>query len=349
MEPELLELLKDAKEEAPPPRYGVEEAVAAGRRLRRQHRAGWAIAAAAAVAAAIGVPAIVTHPAAPDPRPVVGETPPATGPGTLNFTFRGYVAAGFRVDDPAEADLGSDTAVVRALNASTDAATLRVFHPGTDPSAHFRDRSTTAADPIDGRPAFYSGTDLWWQYATGRYAVLTARNSAMNREQMYQVAAAFRLGATRPVLIGFATERLPANYMLVEAYGTPSGPGHDATSGATFLLASAAKAMAAQPDRVGDNSILGFRLDLARWTPSYPHLNQRGVTCPPAGGSAALTCYRLVDLGRDGEYVLSATWTDYSTGPLSAALTSTRLAALYDLTTWWEAGRAFPASARVPG
>jgi hypothetical protein len=167
----------------------------------------------------------------------------------------------------------------------------------------------------------------------------------MSRDQMHRVAAAFSIGATRPALVGFATDRLPANYMLVGVHGVP---GDDASTGATFLLASAAKAMADQPDRVGDDSILGFRIDLARWTPSYPHLNARGVTCPARPASASRTCYRLIDLGRDGDYVISATWTGTTTGPLSAALSSTKLAALYDLTTWWEANRAFPASAQLP-
>jgi hypothetical protein len=294
----------------------------------------------------IGVPAIVTHAAAPVPRPVVGETPPATGPGPLSFTFRGYVAAGFRVDDPSEADLGSDTAVVHPLGAATTAGSLRVFHPGSDPSGRYRGHLIGPAEPIGGRPAFYSGDELWWQYGNGDYAVLTAQNSAMSRDQMHRLAVAFSIGVTRPALVGFATGRLPANYLLVEAYGTPSGAGHGSASGATFLIASAAKAMSAAPDRVGDNSILGLRIDLARWTPSYPHLNERGVTC---ADGASRTCYRLIDLGRDGDYVISATWTGIGTGPLRAALTSTRLAALNDLTTWWEAGRAFPASAQLPG
>jgi hypothetical protein len=339
MRPELLDLLQ----EAPPPRYGVEDAVTAGRRLRRKHRAGWAIAAAAAVVAAIGVPVIVSHRAAPGPAVVDS----AAGPGPLTLTFRGYVAAGFRVDDPYEADLGSDTALIHPLNTSSPAGTLRVFHPGTDPSARFRGRSTTPAAPIAGRTAFYTGNELWWQYASGRYAVLTS--PSLGRDRMHQIAAAFRIGATRAALVGFGTARVPVNYMLVGVHATPSGPGARATTGARFLLASAAKAMADEPDRIGDDSILGFRIDLAPWTPSYPRLNERSVTCPPSGGSASLTCYRLVDLGTQGDYVISATWTGLTTAPLSAALQSTQLAALYDLTTWWEASRAFPASAYLPG
>jgi hypothetical protein len=342
MRRELLDLLN----EAPPPRYGVEDAVAAGRRLRRKHRAGWAIAAAAAVAPAIGVPVIVHGTA---PRPAVVDS--TAGADALTFTFRGYVAAGFRVDDPSEADLGSDTALVRALGASPGGladGSLRVFHPGADPSRRFRDQTITPADPIGGRPAFYTGSELWWQYAGGRYAVLTAQTPALTHDRMHQIAAGFSIGATRPALVGFATDRVPANYLLVGVHSTPSGPGHDASTGATFLLASAAKAMAGEPDRIGDESILGFRIDLARWTPGYPDLKVRGVTCPSKPASASVTCYRLIELGRDGDYVISATWTDTATGPLSAALSSTKLAALYDLTTWWEAGSAFPASAQLP-
>lgn len=71
------------------------------------------------------------------------------------------------------------------------------------------------------------------------------------------------------------------------------------------------------------------------------------MTCEPAKGGA--TCYRLIDLGNQGDYVLTAASAGSTTEPLSAALTSTQLAALNDATTWWEVNRAFPASAQLPG
>jgi hypothetical protein len=263
-----------------------------------------------------------------------------------SYSFRGYAAAGFRVDDPSEADLGSDTAYVHRLGTSSAGgapSTLRVFRPGVNPPAY---GSGTPAAPVGGRPAFFvpdaGGTRLVWQYAAGAYAVLSVDGSTMTRPPMRVIAEAFSLGVTRPAVIGFATARVPSGYRLVAAGGTPSLTpiGGAATSHATFLTEAAARALPAGADPAVQHGHL--EISLGRWNPSYPKLAERGVTC----GSGA--CYRLIDVG-DGDYVLTARGDLVSASELSAALTSTRPAALYDLTTWWEVDRAFPASALLPG
>jgi hypothetical protein len=62
---ELSDMLTDAKSNPPPPRYSVEDAVAAGRKRQRRLRAAWtgagSAAAVVAVAAAIAVPQIVAN------------------------------------------------------------------------------------------------------------------------------------------------------------------------------------------------------------------------------------------------------------------------------------------------
>jgi hypothetical protein len=330
LEPELLDLLKEAKDGAPPPRYGVADVVAAGRRRRRKRRAGWAITAVAAVLAAIGVPVIVAR--GPAPGPVVDGSTGDRWP--LVFTFRGYQAGGFQVDDPSTADWGSDAALVHRPSAAPNslaAGTLQVFHPGTDPSSHYLDQVRTPAATVSGRQAFFSDAhdELWWQYTDDAWAVLTAQDSAMSHAEMREVAEGFRVGTTRPVQIGFATARPPDGYVLVAAHSSPDR----GSSGVTFMLTSVAAEAAARPDREADQSILGLRIDLARWTPSYP----ASSSCPSGAGSAAQTCYRRV-----GDSVLSATWQLSDTGPLTTALNSMALATV-------GVDGAFPASARLTG
>jgi hypothetical protein len=169
------------------------------------------------------------------------------------------VAAGFRVDDPTTADLGSDTAYVHPVSepaGGAGAATLRVYHGGVDPTLGGGGPSKVPTDPIGGRAAYFirppqsTSVELLRQYSATGFAVLTAGRSALTDEQMRQLAAAFSPGVVRPAQIGFATTRIPLGYRLIRAYGAPAADVRDAaTSGATFVLASAAEAMAAQPDR----------------------------------------------------------------------------------------------------
>jgi hypothetical protein len=337
----------------------------AGRRLRRRRRTGWAVAAAAAVAVVIGVPTIVTRATAPSPRPAVGPSPAPAANGTwpLVFTFEGYSVGDFRVDDPTIADLGSDIAYVHRVgvpSGSPGQPTLRVYHAGVNPTGDYSGLLPLQTNPIGG-PAFFvvpergAAIHLLWQYASNAYAELTADPSAMTEAQMRQVAEAFSPGATRPAQIGFAMDRVPPNYMLVEASGRPIADVTGApTSGATFVLASAAKAMAAQPDRGvppedRNNPDYSLKISLARRTSSDPPLSGTGVTCPAVPAGHPTTCYRLVDQGDRGDFVLTATWAAAGTAPLRAALAGARVVALYDPTTWADVNLAFPAAAQLPG
>jgi hypothetical protein len=271
----------------------------------------------------------------------------------------------FRVDDPTIADLGSDIAYVHRVgvpSGSPGQPTLRVYHAGVDPTGDYLGLLQPPTDPIGGRPAFFvvpqergAAIHLVWQYVPNAYAELTASSSAMTEAQMRQVAEAFSPGATRPAQIGFGMDQLPANYKLVEASGRPIADVTGApTSGATFVLASAAKAMAAQPDRGvppedRNNPDYSLKISLARRTSSDPPLSGPGVTCPAVPAEHPTTCYRLVDQGDRGDFVLTATWAAASTDPLRAALAGARVVVLYDPTTWGDVNLSFPVAAQLPG
>ena len=74
---QLSELFDEARADAPPARYDVEDAVRAGRRHRRRRQAGWGALAAVAVAAAIGVPQLTAGAADQSRRVAVPGTSPA--------------------------------------------------------------------------------------------------------------------------------------------------------------------------------------------------------------------------------------------------------------------------------
>ena len=109
MKLELSEMLKEAKADAPPPRYSVDDAVAAGRKLQVKRRAAWSSGAAAtavvAVAAAIALPQMVTRDSAPTPSGPAAAPAPALQPLTYpespwEYAFKGYTVGKYKVNDP---------------------------------------------------------------------------------------------------------------------------------------------------------------------------------------------------------------------------------------------------------
>src|SRR6185295_2589444 len=105
MRTEMSDLLHQAAQDPPPPRYDVEDVVRAGKRRQRRRRTGWAVGAALAVAVAVTVPQIVTHP----PRRVTT----AGKPRAINFTFGGYTTGRFSVSTPFRWTLAGMSAEIR--------------------------------------------------------------------------------------------------------------------------------------------------------------------------------------------------------------------------------------------
>lgn len=235
MQPELFELLAEARADAPSPRYDVDDAVAAGRRLRRRRTAGWSIAAAVAVAAAIGVPQIVTRGPARRiaPAPPVATSPAPGSPVTFGYSFRGYDAGGYRVSDPTSVDIAGSMARVSRIGAAGetfDGATLQVYLPGLDPLARYPSATVTETDPIKGRRAFFVKTndphvapgEEWfgWEYADDAVALLRPDPYGMSRENLRLVAETFVQIPDQPVKLPFRVGHVPNGYRVISVSGS---------------------------------------------------------------------------------------------------------------------------------
>ncbi len=196
--------------QAPPLRHSIDDIVAAGERVRRRRRFGWASTgvaclAAVAVAAAIGLPHLAgggNHPeagnrtaASPDPAAQQAPTAWAVPDQPFTFTFKGYDVGRFHVADPVSVSTGYESASV-AVDDVTSRATLdsgTSDAPGLParpnltghlvvyrPEVFDPDRLTGAEKlTVAGRPAFHR-TDrvpayrqtLAWQYTEDAWAAL---------------------------------------------------------------------------------------------------------------------------------------------------------------------------------
>ncbi|MFI7606712.1 hypothetical protein ACIBTV_16445 [Micromonospora sp. NPDC049366] len=105
------DLVETATADAPPPRYTVDEIVAAGQKVQRRRRAGWATASAAfavtgvVAAAGIGLPGVAENPGVVErPAAVTTALNPATGwefpDDPFSFVFQRFDAGKLHVKDP---------------------------------------------------------------------------------------------------------------------------------------------------------------------------------------------------------------------------------------------------------
>ena len=128
MKLELSEMLKEVKADPPPPRYGVDDAVAAGRKLQARRRTAWGGAATAAavvaVAAAVAVPQLIAGKQSPAPAGQVAATGSnaATKPAQVplsypesrwEYAFKGYRVGEYQVNDPFLVTAGFQQATIR--------------------------------------------------------------------------------------------------------------------------------------------------------------------------------------------------------------------------------------------
>ncbi|MDI6100670.1 hypothetical protein QLQ12_18845 [Actinoplanes sp. NEAU-A12] len=224
----LSELLQEeSRTDAPPLRHSVDDVLAAGRRRVRRRNSGWALAAVAAVTAAMGVPQLVTRHTAPSPPPPAATTPapaPAGGdriPSVVRFS--GYQTKSFTLGEPTNFNLGYAFASVSPSGRNDvkfhRGATLRVFEPGADPVARMGIGELTAAQSINGRPAYVftaagPSEGLIWEYADGASAVLVGDALGLTGDGLREVAEGFRLTAERPVTLAFKVSYLPDGFRL---------------------------------------------------------------------------------------------------------------------------------------
>lgn len=337
MHPELLELLREAKADAPPLRYDADDAVAAGRRLRRRRTTGWAIAAVVAVVTAIGVPLIVARDPAPPVQPAkrIANSPAPGSPVTFAFPFEAFDAGEYRVSDPRSADIAAVTASVgRNANPPTfDGATLYVYRPGLDPLAGYPGAVVSETEPVKGRRAFLFKQDkardvlqhdhFGWEYADGAVAVLVPEPYGMPRESMRKVAEKFTPGPERAVRLLFKVGQVPSGYSVIEASRVEVRliPTADAVRRMAEPDHGPADAEQGHPDRT-----ISIKLDI-------PADLTDGTTCDAEG------CHRPV--GDDARLTVG--------GSISEAEARRTLASITlvdgDPAAWLPVGAAMPASA----
>jgi hypothetical protein len=357
MPPELSDLLREAKTDAPPPRYDVDDVVAAGKRRQRRRTTGWALAAVAAAVVAIGVPQMATRAVGRTTPAPPAATAPTPGPSAVaatrafDYVFHGYTAAGYRVLDPEGVDIGKlGTEVRKVGNGDPDHsdALLDVYLPGVDPSTEFIDATRAETAPINGHPAFFvrphGKTDpgappeqLVWQYSDTGFARLIPTESAIPRQVQRAIAEGFTLSAARAATVPLRAAYVPAGYVLVSV----------GDRGVTFEPKKVALRRLGPPahDLLSTTDLNRPALSIGYVVPgSGRGAGLDGVTCVERG--SVVTCVASVDEDR---YRLSVTGrAGLSEAELRRVVAGVAVADPADRSTWTPATSAFPESAQLP-
>jgi len=175
MKLELSDMLKAGKENAPPPRYSVEDAVAAGRKRQRRQRTMFAgagsAAAVVAVAAAIAVPQIVAHDKPSPALPAAASSAPkkksfAYPAGDFTGNIAAFTSGELKITDAVHVTPGYQVAIVVAPGNGTDTidANNKTHHSPNDIGELVVYRKgvynpkkieTAAKVSVDGHPAYF--------------------------------------------------------------------------------------------------------------------------------------------------------------------------------------------------
>ena len=176
MKLELSDMLKAGKENAPPPRYSVEDAVAAGRKRQRRQRTVFAgagsTAAVVAVAAAIAVPQIVSgHKSSPSLPAAASSAATqkkafAYPAGDFTGNIAGFTSGDLKITDTVHVTPGYQVAIVVAPGSGTDTvdADNKLHHSPNDIGQVVVYRKgvynpkkiqSAAKTSVDGHPAYF--------------------------------------------------------------------------------------------------------------------------------------------------------------------------------------------------
>ncbi|WP_305787778.1 hypothetical protein [Symbioplanes lichenis] len=310
MKPELSDMLRDAKSDAPSPRYSVDDFVAAGRKQQRKVRTMWvgtgAAAAVLAVAGAVAVPQLL--PGGETTTPATQVAAPAAKPSAKPFTYPdGDFTANFapyRVGDLSVSkailvtpgyEVASITAPGRGQvfedengkqrDVGNQVAALTVFKPGAfDPSVVKKGEKTGDAyftegvggDPKKGKPG-NDGTYAW-EYADDAWAVIKFHGGEeLQAKELAAVAKGLKVGATAPVKIGFKLGYVPDGYELAAA-GTTYNEMAIPLEGSSYALLlkgdlpfTGLKDNILDPYVVGDKQLPLLQLQVfPKWYAKYP-------------------------------------------------------------------------------
>ena len=255
---ELSDMLRDAKSDAPPPRYSVQDALTAGRKRQKQRRALWAgtgsVAVVLAVAGAVAVPQLLpesnSSPTTAAAGPAAAKTPakapfayPSEGfsgtfapykvgdlsvEGTVLVT-PGYQVAAIKAPGKGQAYEGKNGERYYAPNIVGHVVTYAkgVFDPakakkGTKAGAGYFHAGEKKQPPKPGFPAPYADSTYTWQYADNAWGQVTVGGRLKySAAKLESIAAGLAGGKEEPVKVGFKLSHVPSGFELGAA-GTTS-------------------------------------------------------------------------------------------------------------------------------
>ncbi|MGA5303924.1 hypothetical protein ACPCHT_28645 [Nucisporomicrobium flavum] len=279
---QLHEIVDAVTADEPPLAHRVDDIIAAGRRAERRRRAGFASAGAAGlVAVAVGGVFALSPGGSPAPDGTRTGTVGAASKGTkaaatwgasepFTFTFQGYDAGKFQVQDPIVASTAYQIASVyekgRTTNdrPSTEDATggleekkrgggdptlyayLTLYRPGAfDPSGIKGGKAVTVAGHKAVQSSLPVGLDpknaidpankqLAWEYTDDAWAVVTSISSDEadpSFADLGELAAGLKPSTPRPATVPFTVGYTPAGFEPVQT-GTHALPGLDGIASA---------------------------------------------------------------------------------------------------------------------
>ncbi|WP_328464339.1 hypothetical protein OHA21_40520 [Actinoplanes sp. NBC_00393] len=338
---QLSDLLREAKVEAPPLKYDVDDVVAAGRSRRRRRNSGWALAAVVAVAASIGVPQLLARPEArPAIVPAVPSPSATSNLLSLSELSQPYAVGNLRVQRPDTVGLDGSMAEIR--RSGREVGRLWILPLGII-KFPWGTGTTVGTATVDGRPAKWmrttSGDDgpeyLQWEYADGATAVVWP-GLEMSRAEAQTVAEGFVPAPAQPARIGFRVDELPGDYRLITA-GTVIGRVEPMRL--TFLTSQAAEARLRDAQVFGSNTERPGKSLTVSLTPAAESKYPDGkVQC------VDLDCYRW----DKGAGVLFQARGDNVADLRQVLRSVTPAADLDDRGTWFPVDDAVPVSARLP-
>jgi len=349
---ELSDMLEAGKENAPPPRYSVDDAVAAGRKRQRRRTVLTGAGSAAvvvAVATAIAVPQIVTDKgpatqgnAAPAAASKAAAPAPFAYPAD-NFTgnITGFKSGDLTVTDTVHVTPGYQVAVVVYRKGVYDPKKIKTAEQVTvDGHAGYFQKSLPGKAPegLKGKipaSAFDTPASLAWQYDDNAWAVVSvAARVKATQQEVAAIAAKVTAGAAKPVTVDFKLSYVPKGYELAAA--GPSSVLNSPLEGESYVRLlkgdfpyRGLTAPAQDPFVVNDKQLPVVQLTLyPKWNGKYRSATT--PSCPEPG-----LCYRTTD---NGKYELELSGGGFLSDPeMIKMLNSVTFADPSDPGTWFKA------------
>jgi hypothetical protein len=265
---ELSDMLRDAKSDAPPPRYGVQDALTAGRKRQQRRRALWAgtgsAAVVLAVAGAVAVPQLLPEGNSTSPTATTAAAAPSKAlfaypSSAFSGTFTKYTVGDLTVDGTVLVTPGYQVASITAPGkgqAYEDKKGERYYAPnvvghvvtyapgvfdpaqarkGTKAGAGFFQAGKKQKPLKPGFPAPYGESTYTWSYADDAWAqVIVQGRLKYSATKLASVASGLTAGTEEPVKVGIKLGYVPSGFALGAA-GTTSDYLEATFDGSSYL------------------------------------------------------------------------------------------------------------------